>query len=138
MGYRSEVAIGVAFENEADLKEVMAVYCLNPLVQKHDIAKKWKLVSDNTVMLFHAESVKWIDSYEDVQAYEAIKELAKTFAEKRNMPYAYMFTRIGEHDNDIEEQEEYNEDAGLGMLEELQGRMMITHPYIDINFNEGE
>jgi hypothetical protein len=104
MGYYSEVLLAVAFETKEQLEEVWAVYCLNPKVQEHDLAKHWKKKLDGAypVLWYHLDSGKWYDSYEDVQAFEALFTLAETFGEEREFGYAWINFRIGEEDDDTE------------------------------------
>ena len=112
MGYRSDVYIAVAFTCEEDLKEVLAVYAIDPLVQKHDLLKAWEQREDN-ILYFHEDSVKWYDSYEDVQGIMHMLSLVDTFYEERDeMQVAHRFVRIGEEQEDIEERYEIGNDQG--------------------------
>ena len=103
MGYRSDVYIAVAFAREEELKEVLAVYAIDPLVQKHDLLKAWEQREDN-ILYFHEDSIKWYDSSEDVQGILHMLSLMEHFYENRDeMQMAYRFVRIGEEMDDIEE-----------------------------------
>jgi hypothetical protein len=104
MGYRSDVAIAVAFAEKQHLEEVMSVYALNMYVQKHDLLSSWEIgeYDDAWVAMYTAEEVKWYDTYEDVTGFNALGKLAKKFWEERSIPYAYRFVRIGEEDADVE------------------------------------
>ena len=117
MGYRSDIHFAVAFQNEADLKEVVAVYTIDPLVQKHNLLQEWEVKQDN-ILYYEATSIKWYDTYEDVQGIEYMMRLVETFHEERDMPIAYRFIRIGEDDNDTATFEEHGGDDGtlMGML----------------------
>ena len=113
MGYRSDVHIAVAFTCEDDLKEVLAVYAIDPLVQQHDLLKEWEVKEDN-ILLYLAEDVKWYDSSEDVQGIMHMLSLVDTFYEERDeMQRAYRFVRIGEEQDDIEERYERGNDQGI-------------------------
>jgi hypothetical protein len=113
MGYRSDVYIAVAFTCEEDLKEVLAVYAIDPLVQKHDLLKAWEQREDN-ILYFHEDSVKWYDSSEDVQGIMHMLSLVDTFYEERDeMQVAHRFVRIGEEMDDIEERYEIGNDQGI-------------------------
>jgi hypothetical protein len=113
MGYRSDVYIAVAFTCEEDLKEVLAVYAIDPLVQKHDLLKAWEQREDN-ILYFHEDSVKWYDSSEDVQGIMHMLSLVDTFYEERDeMQVAHRFVRIGEEQEDIEERYEIGNDQGI-------------------------
>ena len=117
MGYRSEVHIGVAFANEKDLKEVLAVYTIDPRVQKHNLLQEWELKEDN-ILYFYEGYTKWYDSYEAVQGIEHMLDLVESFHSERDMPIAFRFLRVGEEPTDIEEREEHGGDDGT-LIEKL-------------------
>jgi len=106
MGYRSDVAIAFAFKEKEQIDEVLAIYQMRPFVSEHNLAEQWTVRDWNGVwgLTFVADSVKWYDSYEDVQGLEDMVEVVKTFAEERGnaFQYAYCKLRIGEEDDDIE------------------------------------
>lgn len=104
MGYRSDVAIVVAFKTKEEMEEVLAVYRMDPRVQKHKIMEQWKLRPDfQPPYMTHAESsVKWYESSEDVEAVEHIASICADFAEARGFEYAYRLVRLGEADDDTE------------------------------------
>ena len=108
MGYRSEVYIGVAFQSEADLKEVLAVYALDSRVQQYNIVPDWEGKEDN-ILFYSCEDIKWYDSYGEVQGYEYLLTLVDKFNAERNMEVEYRFIRLGEDHNDIEVREEYTD-----------------------------
>lgn len=124
MGYRSDVYIGVAFENEADLKEVLAVYAIDPRVQKLNLLKEWDVMEDN-ILLCVIEGTKWYAGYEDVQGIEHMLNLADKFDAERDMPIAYRFVRLGEDEDDIETREEHNGDEGQ-LIEKLWAGMQLS------------
>lgn len=124
MGYYSEVHIAVAFQNEADMKEVIAVYAMDPRVQKHNLLGDWDVREDN-VLYFHSDYSKWYDSFEDVLGYEYLMQLVETFHEEREMPFAYRFIRIGEEEQDIERREQHGGDDGE-LIEMLWERMQVV------------
>tara|TARA_R110000764_G_scaffold121941_1_gene209559 strand:- start:195 stop:599 length:405 start_codon:yes stop_codon:yes gene_type:complete len=127
MGYRSEVHIGVAFASADDLKEVVAVYTIDPRVQKLDLLKEWEVKEDN-ILYYHGDYVKWYDSYEDVQGIEHMLNLVDQFHIDRDIPIAYRFIRLGE---DIHDCEERCENGGGGgddgtLIEKLFDGMSVT------------
>ena len=124
MGYRSDVYIGVAFENEADLKELLAVYAIDPRVQKLNLMKEWDVMEDN-ILLCVIEGTKWYAGYEDVQGIEHMLNLADKFDAERDMPIAYRFVRLGEDEDDIETREEHNGDEGQ-LIEKLWAGMQLS------------
>jgi hypothetical protein len=105
MGYRSDVYIGVAFTSEAAMKEVLAVYTLDPRVQKHNLLKAWEIRDDN-ILYFEETSTKWHDGYDSVQGIKHMLDLAMSFHSERDMPMAFRMVRIGEDINDTEERYE--------------------------------
>ena len=133
MGYYSEVHIAVAFTNEADLKEVVAVYAMDPRVQKHELLKYWE-VMENTVLYMRRDYVKWYNSSDEwVQGCEYLMQLVETFHEERDMPFAYRFIRIGEEEPDIERNEQHGGDDGE-RLEMLWDRMQVVRT-VEVNFS---
>lgn len=123
MGYRSDVYIAVAFANEKDMKEVIAVYAMNENVQKHNLLEQWDIKDDN-ILYFEETSTKWHDMYESVEGIQYMLALADDFHSEREMPLAYRAIRIGEELDDIEEQYEHGGDDG-GLIEMLWDRMNI-------------
>ena len=121
MGYRSDGIIVVAFESLEEMREVLAVYRLDPRVQKHNPFQKdidddsddywtfhtYALDEDTTCYLMRLDFYgwKWYADYEDVQSYQHIFTVCKQFAiERENFTYAYRFVRGGEEHDDYEEE----------------------------------
>ena len=123
MGYYSEVHIAVAFANADDLKEVVAVYTIDPRVQKHNLLQEWEVKEDN-ILYYHADYVKWYDSFDDVTGIEHMLHLADKFYEERDMPVAYRFIRIGEEGADVEDRYEHGGDDGT-LIEKLYDGMSV-------------
>ena len=151
MGYRSEGIMVVAFESLAEMMEVLAVYRLDPRVQKHNPFQKdidddgddywtfhtYALDEDTTCYLMRLDFYgwKWYEDYEDVQSYLHIATVCKQFAnERENFTYAYRFVRGGENHDDYEE-ECYGSETYLSQMlvesltEEIGVRM--TWEFID-------
>ena len=121
MGYRSDGIIVVAFESLEEMREVLAVYRLDPRVQKHNPFQKdidddsddywtfhtYALDEDTTCYLMRLDFYgwKWYADYEDVQSYQHIFTVCKQFArERENFTYAYRFVRGGENHDDYDEE----------------------------------
>ena len=121
MGYRSDGIIAVAFESMEEMREVLAVYRVDPRVQKHNPFQKdidddsdyywtfhtYELDSDTTCYLMRLDFYgwKWYADYEDVQSYQHIFTVCKQFArERENFTYAYRFVRGGEDHDDYDEE----------------------------------
>ena len=112
MGYRSDVTVVAAFKNKEQRDEVLAVYTMNPHVQKHDLMKGWAEteVNGHPVLYFEMSDVKWYDNYEEVQGFEALGDLMQTFNEERQFPYLWYKARIGEETSDMEEDLDFEDD----------------------------
>jgi hypothetical protein len=132
MGYRSDVLLAVVLRTAAQRDELMAVYALDPLVQKHSMVERWQhhTYDDHIALVYQETDLKWYDSYEDVQALEHLLILTKTFAEERGFdlpnelpefptqiqhaepvfPYATARVRVGEESEDSVLEYEENDD----------------------------
>jgi len=120
MGYRSDVVLAFALADKQQLDEVIAIYRMNPLVQKHDLVGQWKTHDwgDFVGLAYQASGVKWYEYYEDVQGIEHMASVIQNFATERvdvgeidedgkqtlisQFPFAYQKIRIGENFNDVE------------------------------------
>jgi hypothetical protein len=128
MGYRSDVLLAVVLRTAAQRDELMAVYALEPLVQKHSMVERWKhyTYEDHVALVYQETNLKWYDSYEDVQALEHMLILAQTFAEERGFdlpndpdalqqpepvfPYAGVRILVGEETDDCQTEYRENDD----------------------------
>ncbi len=159
MGYRSDGIIVVAFETLQDMKEVLAVYRLDPRVQElnpfqtnldddlvdndgnwtfHD----WALDSDTTCFIMRLDYFGWkfYNEYKDIQAYLHIATVCKQFAnERENFTYAYRFVRGGEEHDDTEEEcygsESYLSQMMVENLEQEVGVRMVWELTDDLTCN---
>jgi hypothetical protein len=132
MGYRSDVVIGFAFKDKAQIDELMAVYRMDPRVQKNELESAWKISErDNAVFLYYAaDYVKWYESFDDVQGLEYMRTLVNTFDEERGrgegdlplFPFAFRFIRIGEEDQDVVTNASDND---MDLMDELWDRMSL-------------
>ena len=130
MGYRSEVAYGIkvddivwsdqATEEEKNLSadglfllmltemqgDEVAGKCFD---STHEINEYLTINKEARTILFYSDSLKWYDSYKDVECherlYEMMEEYANLYDSKQGMenPISCSFTRIGEDMEDIEE-----------------------------------
>jgi hypothetical protein len=133
MGYRSDVVIAFAFASKEQIDEVMAIYRMDPRVQKNGLETAWTIHEhEGSVFLtYSADCVKWYDSYEDVQGLQHMSALVKSFDDERGrgegnlplFPFAYRFVRIGEEDQDIESDSDYSD---MGLMDQLWDRMSLT------------
>lgn len=132
MGYRSDVVLAYVFKHKEQIDEVMAIYQMHKLVQAHDLAKEWQVHDwkGKWGLTYHAESVKWYDTYEDVQGFEHMFEVVLQFVEERDVfLYAYRRIRIGEEDQDIEYAYDAN-DPGGELTYELYERVSLRRELI--------
>ena len=166
MGYRSDGIMVVAFESLEDMREVLAVYRLDPRVQKHNPFQKdidddndyywtfhtYELDSDTTCYLMRLDFYgwKWYADYEDVQSYQHIFTVCKQFArERENFTYAYRFVRGGEEHDDYEEEcygsesylsqmlvERLTEEIGVRMTWELTDDLEQNTTQLDCIYNQ--
>ncbi len=112
MGYRSDVAYTIRFVDDHDANNEQSFYTFlmeakaNPrcaiALAEVDIDYKRKRFS------FTADSVKWYESYPDVDSHNALFEQAKEWVQqylegKLHCTIGAIFTRVGEDSNDIEE-----------------------------------
>jgi hypothetical protein len=164
MGYRSEVAYLIAFPNEAQLHAFVAQAKvlsntpnenLKPLGRYGNMASaldecQIKPDADPPHISFYADSVKWYESYDDVQSHESLLALAKeNYADGGEKTTRYCnanglsgtctlisaeFMRLGEDDNDTEHYsfgmspltESFYVDRRIGMLGSL-AQNVIDH-----------
>lgn len=146
MGYRSDIAIVFIFKKKEQIDEVLAVYQMHPFVQAHDLTKEWKVHDWGAMwgLTYYADGVKWYDNFEDVQSFEYMEKLVKTFADERGVdvvetnpdgtqslaymfPYAYRKIRIGEEDDDNETDGHYN---NVELSDELYDRLSMRRELI--------
>lgn len=137
MGYRSQVLLAHVFKDTEHRAEVMAVYAMNDKVQQYDILKEWEYVDTckYPMVQYVADSVKWYESYEDVQAITGLSDIITEFCERRELPAASCYLRVGEDTTDIEEEHlnhvmgaDSNElsDTGDDMLDQLYDCFSIS------------
>ena len=132
MGYRSDVSIVVAFDNLDNMKEVLAVYLLDPRVKDMNLMEYWEtyqnVYGEKTVyyLKLYEQDWKWYDSYEDVQGLQRLYLLAMEFAENRKFAVAWKEVSIGE-DGAIEA----DEGSSNGFLQEFCDELLgYSHPEI--------
>jgi|Laugrespbdmm15sn_2_1035079.scaffolds.fasta_scaffold92470_2 hypothetical protein len=118
MGYRSDVAYTIRFVHEDDTNNKQSFYTFlaeakanaaTALCFTTPDVPSWvfEVDEENYQINFYADSVKWYDSFSEVQAHEALLSLAKEWDEDtdNHSCIAYIFVRIGEDKNDVEVRE---------------------------------
>ena len=116
MGYRSDVAYTIRFVHEDDTNNKQSFYTfLAEAKSKAATAAcfttpntpSWVFVIDEAKFRinFHAECVKWYESFPEVQAHQALFALATEWDndEDTHAHVGCAFVRIGEEADDIEE-----------------------------------
>lgn len=135
MGYRSDIVIAYVFKHKEQVDEVLAIYQMHHMVQKHDLAKEWEVHDwdGKWGLTYQAEHVKWYDSYEDVQGFEHMFDVVQQFVQERgNFIYAHRKIRIGEEDTDVETSTDDN-DPDHELKDELYDRMGVRRE-LETNF----
>lgn len=100
MGYYSEVAY-VAVGKKDDMLAAIAAWRLNSPERAAIQLDEVDIVphgDEHLLMSFYADSIKWYDSFERIQAHESF------LSSLEDKPIAARFVRIGEEENDIETQ----------------------------------
>jgi hypothetical protein len=108
--YTSHVFFGVAFRNAEAMREVLAVYAMDPLVQKLNIMSKWTLRFDGEVplMFYKGEDVNWSPGPGGwSNALMGVRETAGVFRKERgsDFDYAWYLFRFGENYDDVDRQQ---------------------------------
>ena len=100
MGYRSEVAYVLRFKDK-EMREAF-VSLQRAKADKHINEALDELIElEEDKLAYHADSVKWYDSYEEVQAHEKLMgEALELFNEDQDIA-GYRFIRIGEEYEDV-------------------------------------
>lgn len=125
MGYRSEVAYVLRFKNREQRE--LFVSLQRAKADTHINEALDELVElEEDKMAYHAYSVKWYDSYEDVQAHETLMhETLELFNTEQDIT-GYRFIRIGEEYEDVVVQDHGDADELWEYLE--------VHRSVNISF----
>ena len=99
MGYRSQVAVVIAFKDEAQRDMFISLQIAKKNEDMNEALKEVKKLESNK-LFYYADDVKWYESYGFVKAMtdlylEAVELYGQDGA-------GYRFTRIGEEVEDIE------------------------------------
>lgn len=134
MGYRSDVAIGIAFENKAQMTAFLTKVKLQDESGLFDQEIKCYRVcgTDTDVVLLHAywPCVKWYGGYLDVEFHHAMLAMAC----EADLPAAYI--RVGEEVDDID-REVYDQDW-FCISDFFAVRVCIDHPKPDDSAQVGQ
>ena len=113
MGYRSDVAYTIRFTSDDTrakqsfytfIAEAKAKAATAPCFNEPEWAE-FEVDEGRFRINFSADNVKWYDEWPDVKSHEALIELADEWAndEDNHSEIAFVFVRIGEDSDDIEE-----------------------------------
>lgn len=107
MGYRSEVAVVIAFKDEAQRDMFISLQVAKKNEDINEALKEVKKLETNK-LFYYADDVKWYESYDFVKAVTNLYlEAVELYG---NDGAGYRFTRIGEEVEDIEIEENGNYD----------------------------
>lgn len=109
MGYYSEVAYVIAFDDELTMgKFINHVFGSG---DEHMITALKECIVDfqEKRISFHADSVKWYESYEDVQGHTRLYNLCRDEDTQFYGLCDFRYMRVGEETEDIEEEGTYGD-----------------------------
>jgi hypothetical protein len=125
MGYRSDVAYTIRFVHEDDTNNKQSFYTFIAEAKVNAAAAlcfttpntpSWvfEVDEENYQINFHADHVKWYESFPEVQAHTALLGLASEWDndEDNHAHIGCAFVRIGEESDDIEESMSESADWG--------------------------
>jgi len=100
MGYRSDVAYIIKFENKEDFWGFIAETKLSPETEECYTDEGFEVKEDEFILQFKAMHVKWYEDYKDVKCHVALWDRME---ERDEDVVGAGFVRIGEEVEDIEE-----------------------------------
>ena len=129
MGYRSDVALGIAFPNSealiafASAQRVTGDKYMQEALKEYRVTHMSSGFGEGVVLWAKFEGVKWYSDYEDVKAHQRIMENA------RLLEYSTVEIEIGEEINDVRFEVNQGEKSDEGMLYEcFSVSRQITQP----------
>lgn len=115
MGYRSDVGYKVKFTDEGQWNLFLLEAKSKPETRLCFEDEALTVVHDERELRFWAQGVKWYEDYEDVKCHTELLDLCDEYLERQEKllegsppsinPYvvSYLFRRIGESEDDLEE-----------------------------------
>lgn len=136
MGYRSEVAYVIRFKDKEQRELFVALQ--RAKADKHiNEALNEMIELEEDKLAYHADSVKWYDSYEEVQAHEKLMgEALELFNEDQDIT-GYRFIRIGEEYEDVVV-EDHGDSDELWEYLDVQRSINVAFQTNTYEHNEGE
>lgn len=105
MGYRSDVGYVIRFQDIDNMKKFVGLHSIND--HTREALNECEVCLEECELHYHADDVKWYDSFEEVQAHEFLLE---SLDEEGAPEAGYRFVRIGENDDDNEQKYGGNND----------------------------
>ena len=116
MGYRSSVAYKIKFEDEGQWNVFMLEAKSKPETRLSFEDECLTVVHDKQEIRFVVDDVKWYEDYEDVKCHIQLLDLCDEYLERQEKNFvdggatnikepvvSYLFRRIGESEDDLEE-----------------------------------
>jgi hypothetical protein len=107
MGYRSDIAYTIRFEGDEDEKNRQSFFTFLAEAKSKDeykIALEEVDIDEKRLRFsYKIQSVKWYESFPDVQSHDKFFALGAEYAAGLITPIAGSFLRVGEDSSDIEE-----------------------------------
>ena len=129
MGYRSQVAYVIAFEDKTTLNEFISLVMLKGGREAEALKECQIEVSEGAFSCyrinFYQDDVKWYDSYPEVEAHTWLYQYA---VERFEGKCAYRFLRIGEEQADIEDEHSDPSDK-FDLYQDFYSRSTMEIPF---------
>lgn len=129
MGYRSDVALGIAFPNKAALTAFASAQIVTGTKEMQEAIKEYRVThmsagyGESVVLWASFEDIKWYSEYQGVQSNEQILANAKL------LDYSTIFIEIGEDVDDIKYEVDEGSKSDVGILYDCLGiSRRITQP----------
>lgn len=116
MGYRSDVAYKIKFEDEGQWNVFLLEAKSKPETRLCFEDESLSVVHDKQEIRFIAQAVKWYEDFEDVKCHTHLLDLCDDYLERQEKNFvdggvtnikepvvSYLFRRIGESEDDLEE-----------------------------------
>ena len=115
MGYRSDVGYKIKFEDEGQWNVFLLEAKSKPEIRLSFEDECLNVVYDKREIRFVADGMKWYEENEDVKCHIKLLDLCDEYLERQekslqgsppsitSYPVSYLFRRIGEDEDDIEQ-----------------------------------
>ena len=114
MGYRSDVAYKIKFEDEGQWNVFLIEAKSKPETRACFEDESLSVVHDKQELRFLVQDVKWYEDYEDVKCHIKLFDLCDEYNERQEKNVvaeinikepvvSYLFRRVGESEDDVED-----------------------------------